>query len=142
MRRHAGSAGFSIVETLVAMSILSVILVMGIFHWQGRMAENSLRFGTFQVASDIRVAQEQAKGERYQYTVAFTAGAPSYAITRIDNGYNKTVQLPNGVTTNTVSVVFSAFGKPSAAYTVTVQNTVGTASVSVNATGGITYQLP
>ncbi len=142
MRVRLREAGFSIIEMSVAMAIFSVLLAMTIYYWQGRMAENALRFGTFQVASDIRVAQEQAKGERYQYTVAFTAGTPTYTITRIDNGYNKTVQLPNGVTTNTVSVVFSAFGKPSAAYTVTVQNTVGTASVSVNATGGTTYQLP
>ncbi len=145
MRRHARRAGFSLIETLVAMAILSVILGMGMFYWQGRLNQNALRFGTFQVTSDIRQAQELAKGERYQYTVAFAAGATSYTIQRSDwasGGYNKTVLLPTGVTTNTVSVVFSAFGRPSAAYTVNVTNSVGTASISVNATGGIAYQLP
>ncbi len=142
MRRHARRAGFSLIETLVAMAILSVILGMGMFYWQSRLNQNALRFGTFQVTSDIRQAQELAKNERYQYTVAFTAGTPNYTITRIDNGYNKTVLLPTGVTTNTVSVVFSAFGRPSAAYNVNVTNSVGTASISVNATGGIAYQLP
>lgn len=142
MRHHARRAGFSLIETLVAMAILSVILGMGMFYWQGRMNQNALRFGTFQVTSDIRQAQELAKNERYQYTVAFTAGAPNYTVTRIDFGYNKTVLLPTGVTTNTVSVIFSAFGRPGAAYTVIVTNSVGTASISVNATGGIAYQLP
>lgn len=145
MRRHTRRAGFSLIETLVAMAILSVILGMGMFYWQSRLNQNALRFGTFQVTSDIRQAQDLAKNERYQYTVAFNAGAPNYTIRRIDylsGGYNKTVQLPSGVTTNTDSVVFSAFGRPDAAHTVSVTNSVGTASISVNATGGIAYQLP
>ncbi len=145
MKRHTGSAGFSLVETLVAMAILSVMFAMGMFYWQGRLTQNALRYGTFQVAADIRQAQEQAKSERYQYTVAFAAGATSYTIQRSDwatGGYNKTVQLPSGVTTNTVSVVWSAFGQPGSAYTVTVSNSAGTGSALVNAAGGITYQLP
>ncbi len=145
MKRHTRSAGFSLVETLVAMAILSVMFAMGMFYWQGRLTQNALRYGTFQVSSDIRQAQEMAKSERYQYTVAFTAGTTSYTVRRIDwstGGYNKTVQLPSGVTTNTVSVVFDAFGRPGGAYTVTVSNSAGTGSALVNATGGITYTLP
>lgn len=143
MKRHTSSAGFSLVETLVAMAILSVMFAMGMFYWQGRLTQNALRYGTFQVASDIRQAQEQAKSERYQYTVAFTAGATNYTITRNSTPtITKTVQLPSGVTTNAVTVVFSAFGQPGSAYTVTVSNSAGTGSALVNAMGGITYQLP
>ncbi len=135
--------GYSLVELLISMAILSVVFALGIFYWQGRVAENGLRYGTFQVASDLRQTQEQAKGERYQYTVTFTGAAPSYTITRIDGGYNSTAKFPSGVTTPTNTVVtFDAFGRPDAAHTLTIQNTVGTATVSVNATGGITYQLP
>ncbi len=145
MKRHADSAGFSLVETLVAMAILSVMFAMGMFYWQGRLAQNALRYGTFQVAADIRQAQEMAKSERYQYTVNFAAGATSYTVQRSDwatGGYNKTVQLPSGATTNAVTVIWSAFGQPGAAYTVTVTNSAGTGSALVNAAGGITYQLP
>ncbi len=143
MRIRTREAGYSLIEMLIAMAILSVILALTVFYWQGRVSENGFRYGTFQVASDLRQAQEQAKGERYQYTVTFTAGASTYVIARTAGGYTNTVTLPSGVTipTNTV-VTFDAFGRPNAAYAISVGNSVGTATVSVNATGGITYQLP
>ncbi len=52
------------------------------FYWQSRLNQNALRFGALQIHSDIRQAQELAKGERYQYTVAFNAGAPNYTVQR------------------------------------------------------------
>jgi len=125
------------------MAILSVMFAMGVFYWQGRVAQNALRYGTFQVSSDIRQAQEMAKSQRYQYTVAFNSGVPNYSVScAAPCSYNQTVQLPSGVTTNTVSVIFSAFGVPSTAYTINVTNPAGAASVSVDAVGGITFQLP
>ncbi len=143
MNRPRGGPGFTLIEVLVAMSIMSIMFAMGVYYWQGRLNQNALRFGTFQVSSDIRQAQEMAKSQRYQYTVTFTSGAPTYTVTcAAPCSYNKTIQLPSNVTTNTVSVVFSAFGQPSSAYTVSVQNVVGTATVSVDVMGGITYQLP
>lgn len=52
-------------------------------------------------------------------------------------------RLPDQVTATANQVVtFSAFGKPDAAYTITVQNLTGTGTASMNATGGITYQAP
>lgn len=149
MKRSSGSVGFSLIETLVAMSILSVMLALGVFWWQGRLNQNALRYGTFQVASDIRLAQEMAKSGRYCYTTTFAAGASSYTVTS-NSPYSKTIQLPSGVTTNAVSVIFSGFGQPvtacaatsNVAYTVNVQNSVGTGTVTVDIMGGISYQLP
>jgi len=125
------------------MAILSVMFAMGLFYWQSRMNQNALRYGTFQVASDIRQAQELAKSQRYQYTLTFSSGATSYTITcAAPCSYNQTVQLPAGVTTNGVIVIWSAFGQPDAAHTISVTNSIGTGTVSVNATGGLNYQLP
>jgi prepilin-type N-terminal cleavage/methylation domain-containing protein len=143
MKQSTSRSGFTLIEVLVAMGIMSVVFALGIFYWQGRLNQNALRYGTFQVSSDIRQAQELAKSQRYQYTVAFTSGAPTYTVScPLPCSYNRTIQLPSKVTTNTVSVVWSGFGQPSSAYTVSVQNVAGTATVTVDIMGGITYQLP
>ena len=51
--------------------------------------------------------------------------------------------MPDGVTAAANDLVtFSAFGQPDAAHTITIQNSTGNGTVTVNATGGINYQTP
>lgn len=144
MKRRYREAGYSIIEMVVAMAVLVVVLAMVLPNWIGRRNQNDLRYGTIQVFSDLREAQEQAKASRAQFTITFTASSASYTIVGATTPtYNKTFTYPGQVRpTADQAVIWSAFGQPDAAHTITLQNSIGTATVSVNATGGITYTLP
>ncbi len=147
MRRRVPPAGarpgFSLLEVVVVLAIIAVVTTLAFARWQGYTAQQRLRYGAAQVATDLRQAQERAKAERIQYTVTFTASSSAYTIARSGGGFVENTRLPDQVTAMANQVVtFSAFGKPDAAYTITVQNSTGTGTASVNATGGITYQAP
>ncbi len=143
MRRRYLTAGFSVLELTVVVTILSVLMALSYSHWRGHTAEQRLRYGTIQVATDLREGQERAKYERRQYTVTFTASFSTYTIARAGGGFVENASLPAGVTVAADDVVtFSAFGQPDAAHVITVQNSRGAGTASVNATGGITYQAP
>lgn len=135
--------GFSLLEVLIVGFVLVVAMTLALARWQGYSAQQRLRFGTAQVATDLRQAQERAKAERAAYTVTFTASSSAYTIARTGGGFTENTQLPDRVTATANQVVsFDAFGRPAAAYTVTVQNFVGSGTATVNTTGGISYQTP
>ncbi len=147
MRRRAPAsgrrAGFSLLEVVIVGAILAVALGLAVARWQGYTAIERLRFGTAQVASDLREAQERAKAERAPYTVTFVASSSAYTIARSGGGFVENTSLPDRVMATASQVVtFSAFGRPDAARTITVQNSVGVGTATVNAMGGITYQAP
>jgi type II secretory pathway pseudopilin PulG len=137
------SEGFGLLEVLVTVSLLVLLLTLAFTRWQGYTAFQRIRYGTVQVAADLRSAQERAKSERVGYTVSFTSGLSTYAVVRTGGGFNENTRLPDGVTAvNTVVVDFSAFGQPAAAQTVAIRNSAGTGTITVNLSGGISYQEP
>jgi len=138
-----GTRGFGMLELVVVAMLVAILLAAGMTQWQGHVAQQRLRYGVAQVASDLRLAHERSKAERTPYTVTFTASGSGYTIVREGGGFSENAVLPEGVTTTADLVVaFSAFGRPDAECTVTVQNAAGTVAASVNAAGGITYQEP
>jgi type II secretory pathway pseudopilin PulG len=144
-------------ELVIVVALIGALLAVAFTRWQGYTAQQRLRYGTAQVATDLRQAQERAKAERIRYTVAFTTASAAYTIARSGGGFIENTSLPAGVTVETVTpsltpplvVTFSAFGTPidpdtevRQAYTVTVRNAAGTRTITVTASGGITYQEP
>lgn len=150
-RRRSGwdSAAFSMIEMLIAIAVLSVALAFSFLQWREYTELQRVRYGTVQLATDVREAMERAKAERYAYTVTLTVASSDYSITRTAGGYTEDTQLPDGVmATATQTVRFSAFGKPVDAlgapigYVLSVQNPKGTGTVTVTSAGGVTYQAP
>ncbi len=143
MKRPGRESGFTLVELIVVLGIVAVLLGMSYTSWRGHVAQRELQYGTVQVASDLREAQERAKEARVVYTVTFTASSSTYVIARSGGGFLENGRLPDGVvlTANQV-VTFSAFGQPDAAHTLTVQNSTGSGTISVTGMGGISYQTP
>ncbi|MDQ7849230.1 MAG: prepilin-type N-terminal cleavage/methylation domain-containing protein [Armatimonadota bacterium] len=147
--KRVGACGFSLLELAVALGLAAVLLALAFTGWRGYTAKQRLRYGTVQVATDLRQAQERAKAERATYTVTFAGGSSAYLIARSGGGFVENAALPSGVTvTAAQTVTFDAFGRPvdamgqPTAYTVVVQNSTGSGSVSVNPAGGISYQAP
>ena len=141
VRRLRPDAGITILEVVVVATMVSVLLAASYSQWEGHKAQQRLRYGTIQVTSDLRQAQERAKYERRVYAVTFTASSGAYTIA--GGAFSENALLPKGVTvTASETVTFSAFGRPDSAHTITVQNSMGTGTASVNTTGGITYQAP
>jgi len=104
---------------------------------------HSLRYGTEQLATDLREAQERAKAERKSYTVTLAAGSSVYWVRRSGGGFQHRGELPRGlVPTASVTVTFNAFGRPDAAYTIRVQNAAGTGTIRISPAGGIETEVP
>jgi prepilin-type N-terminal cleavage/methylation domain-containing protein len=144
MKRRS-DGGFTMVELLIAVAIASVLVAVTYTTWQKYSNQQRLRYSVIQVASGLREGEERAKAERATYTVTFTANSSTYVIQRTSGGggFLERAALPPGVTPQaTDTVTFSAFGVPDAAHTITLQNSTGTKTASVDAAGGITYQSP
>jgi prepilin-type N-terminal cleavage/methylation domain-containing protein len=141
--RHRSVGGFTMLEMLIAVAIASVLVTVSYTSWRNYSAQQRLRYGAIQLASGLREAEERAKAERAAYTVTFTAASSTYVIKRTAGGFIENAVLPSGVTPQASDIVtFSAFGRPDAAHTVTLQNNTGTKTASVDTAGGITYQSP
>ncbi|TMI86920.1 MAG: prepilin-type N-terminal cleavage/methylation domain-containing protein [Bacillati bacterium ANGP1] len=135
--------GFTILEMVIVLAIMSILVTLSFTHWRNYTAQQRLRYGAIQMASNLREAEERAKAERSQYTVTLTGASSSYVIARSGGGFLENATLPTGVTPQTAdTVTFSAFGVPDAAHTITLQSTAGTRTASVNASGAIAYQGP
>ncbi|HEV8340368.1 MAG TPA: type II secretion system protein [bacterium] len=143
MRRLRAAAGFTVLELTVVITIMAVLMGLSYSAWRGHTAKERLRYGIVQVSSNLREAQERAKEARVVYTVTFAAASSAYVIARSGGGFTENADLPSGVTVAANDVVtFSAFGQPDAAHTITVQDATASGTVSVNATGGISYTTP
>jgi len=135
--------GFTMLELFIALSIAAILVTLTYTNWRNYTAQQRLRYAAIQVASGLREAEERAKSERTVYTVTFTASSSTYLIVRTSGGFNENAALPPGVTPQSSdTVTFSAFGQPDAAHTITLVNTMGSRTASLDTVGGITYQTP
>ena len=152
MRRRRvppGSAGVSLIELVVVFAVLSIMLLLGVLQWREYTELQRVRYGTMQLATDVREAMERAKAERNAYLVTLTGASSAYSIARAEGGYVENARLPNGVVAGATQIVLvSAFGRPvdalggSIEYVLAVQNQKGTGIVTVTSAGGVTYQEP
>jgi len=139
------SGGFSLVELLVAMALISIVMAFGIPAWQNYRTNADLKTVAREIMADIANAKQRAVTENVDaYRVTFNVSGNSYALTRTD-----------GVTAGTWSKSLAGYGNVSIASvtfsgsaislqkrgtatngTLVLQNTLGsTATITVNITG-------
>lgn len=137
--------GFSLVELLVVIALISIVMAFGIPAWQNYRTNTDLKTAAREIMADIANAKQRAVTENVDaYRVTFNVGGNSYALTRTD-----------GVTTGTWNKSLSGYGNVSIASvtfggsaislqkrgtatngTLVLQNTLGsTATITVNITG-------
>ena len=139
------SRGFSLVELLVVIALISIVTAFAVPAWQNYRTNTDLKTAAREIMADIANAKQRAVAENLDvYRVTFNVGGNSYALTRTD-----------GVTTGTWSKSMSSYGNVSIASvtfggsaislqkrgtatngTLVLQNTLGsTATITVNITG-------
>ncbi len=134
--------GFTMLELMIAVAIAGILVITAYTNWRKYSDQQRLRYSVIQVASSLRQGEERAKAERSTYTITFTASSSAYVIQRVSGGYLENAQLPTGVTPQTSdTVTFTQFGVPqnNTPHTITLQNSAGTKTASVNAYGAVTY---
>jgi prepilin-type N-terminal cleavage/methylation domain-containing protein len=103
-----GSAGFTVVELIVAMGIVGVLLMVALPHFnRGALNASSVTQG---VVANLRLARANATGRGVHFRVTFTAS--SYTVRRlkqdsgnwiVDSAFAaQTVQAPSGVSFTTI----------------------------------------
>jgi type II secretory pathway pseudopilin PulG len=132
-----------LVEVVIVLVLVAIMLALVLARFETTRAIQGLRYGVQELAGSLREAQERAKAERTGYTVTITAGSSDYFLARSAGGFRQDETLPQrAVPTASATITFSAFGVPDAPVTITLQNSAGTATVAVNAMGGITTAAP
>jgi type IV fimbrial biogenesis protein FimT len=138
--RH--NAGFTLLEILIACSILGILTAMAVPSFQVWIARQQLRQATTELAGNLSMARTAAmsRGSGVTVTTAMTAGK---ATVSFGGGVFKSITLSDRVTNITAATVaFNAFGTRSgggAANTlVVVTPSVGSAySVAVTPAGRV-----
>ena len=105
--------GFTLIEILVALSIIAIILAFAYSLFPGYLASIRLNAAAAQVSSDLRSSQNSAKIEGITYTIEFFTDY--YLI----NGEKETA-LPAGVTAEPQIFKFASSGFPEPEYSGTL----------------------
>ncbi|MHB8781394.1 MAG: GspH/FimT family pseudopilin [Candidatus Geothermincolia bacterium] len=69
--RHGSETGFSLVELMVAVSILGILLMLVILNWSGITRENSLAAAAKQAEGALKRAKTAASQENVSYIIIF-----------------------------------------------------------------------
>lgn len=74
--------GFSLVELLIALSIIGIMTTMAAFGWQRYVANSNLRAATRGLESDLFSIKERAISERLYYRINLNISANNYTISQ------------------------------------------------------------
>lgn len=128
--------GFSLIETLVVLSIIAIISVIVTPAYQSLKPHLQLDSVTRDMVADLRYAQQKAVTEQVVYLVSFNSLSNSYSITKEGSEVallNK--KIPSGITILSVSsltdnaVRFNAAGGVSESGSITLKNSQDKTSV-------------
>lgn len=129
-------AGFSLLETLAAIVVASILAAIAIPHFTKLLPGIRLSSAARQIATDLQLARMRAITQHTSQTVTFTQSSASYtfgADTR-----NLGTLYPGTTITNITggNPVFSTTGTASA-WTITISNNGQTKQVSLTAIGRV-----
>jgi len=97
------SRGFSLVELIVAIALISIVMAFAVPAWQNYRTNTDLKTAAREIMADIANAKQRAVAENLDiYRVTFNVGGNAYALIRTD-----------GVTTGTWSKPLAGFGNVS-----------------------------
>jgi prepilin-type N-terminal cleavage/methylation domain-containing protein len=97
MKRTCVSPGFSLIELMVVIALISIMMAVAVPTWQKYRANTDLKTAARDVMADLSNAKQQAVEENLDvYRLTFNVGGNYYALTRTDTGvalWTKSVAL-------------------------------------------------
>ncbi|MFQ5667201.1 MAG: GspH/FimT family pseudopilin [Candidatus Binatia bacterium] len=130
----AESSGFSLLELIVVLSLVSILAGIGVLSHQVLRPTLDLSAGTRQVVMALKIARMRAVTQNTSHRVVFTKGAGGYQLQRrgaagyVDAGAR--ARLPPGVvvvacSARNAAISFRPRGNPGSFGTVVMQNGQG-----------------
>lgn len=129
------SRGFSLVEMVVALSILGLILAIALPYWQSWLSSFRLDGAMRQIQSEIHQLKMRAAAENVGYQLTFTAGAVGYSVQR-DSVPVTSKALTEGTTITKAGMITLSPRGTAAANRVRLQNGAGRCKQVVISTTG------
>ena len=145
MKRICIPTGFSLVELLVVIVLISIVSAFAVPTWQRYAAKTDLKTAAREVMADLSNTKQRAVEENLDvYRLTFNVVGNSYVLSRTDTGtvWTKSVaSFGNGISINSVNfsggsiISFQKRGTVSMG-NMTLRNGLGsTATITVNSAG-------
>jgi len=145
MKRICIPTGFSLVELLVVIALISIVSAFAVPTWQRYAAKTDLKTAAREVMADLSNTKQRAVEENLDvYRLTFNVVGNSYVLSRTDTGtvWTKSVaSFGNGISINSVNfsggsiISFQKRGTVSMG-NMTLRNGLGsTATITVNSAG-------
>lgn len=110
MKRHVALQGFSLLEVLIAISLLSIIATFAIPHWRKLIPAYALNSAARQIQSELHNLKMRAVAESAGFQLAYLQNAGEYTIQR-DSKPVQTKPIPSGASiTKAGAISFSPRG--------------------------------
>jgi prepilin-type N-terminal cleavage/methylation domain-containing protein len=146
-----GSAsGFSLLELLIVLSLISILAGIGVLEHQALRSRLNLGLAARQVLMDLKMARMQAVTDHVNHRIVFSSDSRTYQAQRkAGHGYSDEgvpVALPDGIviadcTAKDHSISFVPRGTAGSFGTVTIRNTQGEVRhLSVDIAGQVRVQ--
>lgn len=139
-RRNSGG-GFSILELLVALGLVSVVSLVAVPEASQLFRQYQFAVAVNQLAADLSIARLQAVAQSRFVRVRFL-GSSSYVIERSSDGvsftqYGATIPLPSRIGGSGTGPTFDRSGLPNQAVTMSLTDGRVVRLVRVNIVGGV-----
>ena len=103
MKRICIPTGFSLVELLVVIALISIVSAFAVPTWQRYAAKTDLKTAAREVMADLSNTKQRAVEENLDvYRLTFNVAGNSYVLSRTDTGtvWNAVVAGPDWPTSN------------------------------------------
>jgi len=86
MKKTGIPTGFSLVELIIVLSLISIIAAVAVPTWQKYTANANLKTAAREVMADLFNAKQRAVEENLKYSITFNGAGNSYTLSRTDTG--------------------------------------------------------
>ncbi|MFZ5998804.1 MAG: pilus assembly FimT family protein [Nitrospirota bacterium] len=131
--------GFSLVEVLITIAIITIVLTIAIPSFQGYAINRNLKAAARSIESDIFELKERAIAENRQYRMTFTVGTGTYTIDQctVTGSSCPAWQAPVGIQQNKTLALFdNSISITNAAFAGGVPTVIFQTRGTVNGAGG------
>ena len=145
MKRTCIPTGFSLIELMIVIALISIVSAIAVPMWQRYAANTNLKTAAREVMADLSNAKQQAVEENLDvYRLTFNVAGNNYALSRTDTGvtlWTKSLaSFGNGILIESVSfggseVRFQKRGTVSNGHLILRNGLGSTATITVNITG-------